>query len=168
MPLYDIEHHSPITPSQQSALAVALTNLHTKTFATPRFFINVRFIPLSSNKITTFRGGEPATYNRAILRTRASDSRSVELYNQHCHNVVKIWEGVMGLETQEQRLGENGLRTVWVLGALTTAVELGVERPMVGEEGEWLENNKGRFEELAKAGDRDMIALMNEEFGVTI
>jgi hypothetical protein len=168
MPLYDIEHHTPIPPSQQSAVAIALTNLHTKTFHTPRFFINVRFTPLAENKITTFRGGERATYNRAILRTRASGSRSVELYNTHCHNVVRIWEAVMGLETQEQKLGENGLRTVWVLGALTTAVELGVERPMVGEEGEWLQKNRERFEDLAKAGDKDMKALVSEEFGIAI
>lgn len=72
-----------------------------------------------------YRGGVLRRYNRAILRTRQSENRSVEIYNEHCTDMIKAWEGIVGKD------GEQGLRTVWVLGALTTAIEAGFERPTV-------------------------------------
>jgi hypothetical protein len=72
-----------------------------------------------------YRGGVLQKYNRAILRTRRSEDRAVDVYNEHCRDVIEIWEGIVG------KGGERGLRTVWVLGALTTAVEAGFERPTV-------------------------------------
>lgn len=72
-----------------------------------------------------FREGVLRKYNRAILRTRRSEGRTVDMYNEHCRDIIENWERVVGKD------GEHGLRTVWVLGALTTAIETGFERPTV-------------------------------------
>lgn len=124
MPLYDVEHVCPLTFAQQEQLANALTSLHVTRFSTPRFFINVRFTDVSSQIV--FRGGVLRKYNRIIIRTRASEGRSNESYIEHCRNIVSEWEKIVGKE------GENNLRTVWVMGALTTAFEAGIARPKVG------------------------------------
>jgi Putative oxalocrotonate tautomerase enzyme len=123
MPLYDIEHVTPLTASQQGSLAKALTACHATRFHTPSFFINVRFTDASAMPV--YRGGVLRRYNRAILRTRVSEKRSVEMMNAHCLDVIRIWGEIIGTE------GEKELRTVWVLGALTTAVEAGFARPQV-------------------------------------
>lgn len=123
MPLYDIEHIHPLTPTQQEDLAIALTNLHAQRFHTPRTFINVRYTDASNQVV--FRGGVRRRYNRVIVRTRAGDNRSRETYIEHCRAVAGEWERIVGKE------GELGLRTVWVMGALTAAVEAGIARPKV-------------------------------------
>jgi hypothetical protein len=120
-----------------------------------------------------YRGGVLRKYNRAILRTRRSENRSVEIYNEHCRDIIKAWESIVGKD------GESGLRTVWVLGALTTAVEAGFERPTVrlllrppdgriltqdqaGSEISWLREHKDEFQRLADEGDEDFVGLMHE------
>ena len=125
MPLYDVEHVTPLMSDQQEAIAQAFTSLHSTRFRTPKFFINVRYTDASSQIV--FRGGKRAVYNRLILRTRVGEQRSKELYDEHCRDLVKAWGDVVG------KAGEKctELRTVWVLGALTTAVECGVARPRV-------------------------------------
>jgi len=123
MPLYDVEHIVPLTEEQQASLAIAFTNLHSKRFKTPKFFVNVRYSDVSAQVV--YRGGRKVEYNRVILRTRVGEQRSKDLYDDHCRDIVKIWEEHIGSG------GREGLRTVWVLGALTTAVESGIARPRV-------------------------------------
>ncbi|KAK5991012.1 hypothetical protein PT974_09287 [Cladobotryum mycophilum] len=154
MPLYDIEHVIPLTLEQQTSIAQAFTATHAKRFKTPSFFINVRFTDASTQVV--FRGGVLRKYNRAILRTRTGEGRPSDLYNEHCRDLIRLWAEMVRSE------GERELRTVWVLGALTTAVEDGFERPKVGEEIEWLKKNKDEFRRLAEAGDEDMQGLMEE------
>lgn len=123
MPLYDVEHFDPLSEEQQAALAVAFTNLHASRFKTPKFFVNVRYTDVSGQVV--YRGGKKVQYNRVILRTRVGEQRSKDLYDDHCRDIINIWADVVG-EGQNR-----GLRTVWVLGALTTAVERGIARPKV-------------------------------------
>lgn len=123
MPLYDVEYICPLTPTQQENLAIALTNLHAQRFHTPRCFINVRYTDASNQVV--FRGGVRRRYNRIIVRTRAGDNRPREVYIEHCRAIVGEWERIVGKE------GEEGIRTVWVMGALTAAVEAGIARPKV-------------------------------------
>ncbi|KAH0841759.1 hypothetical protein FOPE_07083 [Fonsecaea pedrosoi] len=126
MPLYDVEHVVALTADQQERLARAFTDLHSTRFRTPRFFLNVRYTDCSGQIV--FRNGRRAVYNRVILRTRAGEQhRSKELYDEHCRDVIKAWEDIVGRE------GELGLRTVWVMAALTTAVECGIARPKVSD-----------------------------------
>lgn len=123
MPLYDVEYVTPLTPDQQERLAKAYTAIHCRRFHTPRFFINVRYTDVSAQVV--FRGGVRRKYNRLILRTRAGSNRSDEMYQEHCRELVDAWSRIVGSE------GGKGLRTVWVMGALTTALEVGIGRPKV-------------------------------------
>ncbi|KAJ4392625.1 hypothetical protein N0V91_011339 [Didymella pomorum] len=159
MPLYDIEYVIPLTDAQQEALAKSFTSIHCKRFQTPSFFINVRFTDVSAQKV--YRGGVLRYYNRAILRTRGSENRTKEQYGEHCKDIIAAWDMIIRSEDVNSK-HEKTLRTVWIMGALTTAVEMGFQRPAAGEEIEWLRNNKGDFERLAEDGDEDMQQLMEE------
>lgn len=154
MPLYDIEHVVPLTDEQQARLAQTFTKIHAERFQTPTFFINVRFTDASQQKV--FRGGVLKWYNRAILRTRPSENRSRETYGDHCKDLIRAWSDIVGDE------GGKELRTVWVLGALTTAVEMGIQRPAAGDEIPWLKEHKADFQARADEGDEEMKALMEE------
>lgn len=48
MPLYEIEHSIPLDKSQRDELAQAITHIHTRKFATPSLFVNIRFIDANS------------------------------------------------------------------------------------------------------------------------
>ncbi|KAI1080597.1 hypothetical protein F5B20DRAFT_104423 [Whalleya microplaca] len=190
MPLYDIEHTTTLSPPQQQRLATAFTDLHSRRFRTPRVFLNVRFTDASAQPV--YRGGRLAVYNRVVLRTRASDQRSKEDYDDHCRDLIRAWREVLGIAVGEGMGGEKGegegegegegggkgnekgvgvvreedrerdLRTVWVVPALLTAVECGVARPRVGEEAAWLVQNRAEFERLAEGGDEDFVELLRE------
>jgi len=162
MPLYDVEHVTPLSDAQQEQLAKAFTAIHTKRFKTPSFFINVRFTDVSTQKV--FRGGVRRLYNRALLRTRVSENRTDEEYGRHCLDLIEAWNRIVVGQTHDESLikPELALRTVWVMGALTTAVELGIQRPAAGKEIQWLRDNKDEFQRLAKEGDEDMKDLMTE------
>jgi phenylpyruvate tautomerase PptA (4-oxalocrotonate tautomerase family) len=160
MPLYDIEHVIPLTEDQMEKLAKAFTAIHCKRFHTPSFFVNVRFTDVSSQKV--YRGGISRLYNRAILRTRTSENRSADTYGQHCRDLIKAWNEIVVGSSAETEGSTQTLRSVWVMGALTTAVEMGIQRPGVGEEIEWLRENRAEFERLADQGDEDMQLLIEE------
>lgn len=172
MPLYDVEHVVKLSDSQQEALAKAFTKIHTQRFHTPSFFINVRFTDVSTQKV--FKGGVRKFYNRAILRTRVSENRTEEEYGRHCKDLIAAWDQIVvqgtdhkdstdsGVESDGIERGDKSLRTVWVMGALTTAVESGILRPTAGKEIQWLRENKGEFERLAQEGDEDMQGLLEE------
>lgn len=126
MPLYDVEHTYPLSTTEQSTLAIALTDLHATRFSTPRIFVNVRFTDARQGPVV-YRGGVlRESFNRIIIRTRAGESRSKEVYDEHCRSVVETWDKVVGKGGDEKLL-----RTVWVMAALTTALEMGVSRPKV-------------------------------------
>lgn len=125
MPLYDVEHVTPLAFDQQAALAQSFTELHARRFKTPRTFINVRYTDASNQVV--FRGGKKVKYNRVVLRTRQGEQRTKETYDEHARDIIRAWEGVVGDQ------GDLALRTVWIMGALTTAVECGIARPKVSE-----------------------------------
>lgn len=47
MPFYQIEHAIPLSKPQRDALAASITTIHTRKFATPSLFVNVRFTDAS-------------------------------------------------------------------------------------------------------------------------
>jgi hypothetical protein len=178
MPLYDIEYVIPLTLDQQEKLAIAFTQLHVDRFKTPGTFINVRFSDVSEqivrsqaiadqlthltehNNLKVFRGGKRRHYNRAVLRTRASENRSRVEYAEHCRDMTKIWDEIV-CDNAEPLTSVKRLRSVWVLGALTTALEMGIMRPAVGEESDWLRCNHDEFVRLAEAGDEDAQEMLH-------
>jgi len=99
--------------------------------------------------------------NRAILRTRVSENRTKEQYGEHCKELIAAWDRIVESEDVDSK-HDKTLRTVWIMGALTTAVEMGFQRPAAGEETEWLRSNTDDFERLAEDGDEDMQQLMEE------
>ncbi|PTB78933.1 hypothetical protein M440DRAFT_1436348 [Trichoderma longibrachiatum ATCC 18648] len=141
MPLYDIEYVTPLTLEQQEQPAIAFTDEHSQRFNTPRFFINVRYTDVSNQVV--FRGGP-------------GSNRTKEVYLDHCKQIVTHWERIIGCEDEE------GLRTVWVMGALTTALEAGIGRPKTGEENQWIGDNMQNIQALAAAGDEDFVELLHE------
>ncbi|KAF9693260.1 hypothetical protein EKO04_008899 [Ascochyta lentis] len=159
MPLYDIEYVIPLTDGQQEALAKAFTSIHCKRFHTPSFFVNVRFTDVSSQKV--YRGGVLRYYNRAVLRTRVSENRTTEQYGEHCRELIKAWDDIVASKSLQTEFDKT-LRTVWIMGALTTAVEMGFQRPAAGQEIKWLKDNREGFERLAEEGDEDMQQLLVE------
>lgn len=155
MPLYDIEHVIPLSDDQQEALAKAFTSLHCTRFHTPSFFINVCFTDVLSQKV--YRGGIVRYYNRAILRTRVSENRTTEQYGEHCLDLMKIWDEIIVPASVDSE-HDKSLRTVWIMGTLTTAVEMGFQRPAEGQEIRWLKDNKDEFEKNGKGRRRGYAA----------
>ena len=51
MPLYEIEHISPLSRSQKDALAASITQIHSHLFTTPSLFVNVRFTNISNQDV---------------------------------------------------------------------------------------------------------------------
>lgn len=129
MPLYDVEHVTPLTPDQQATLAQAITDLHARRFKTPKTFINVRYTDVSDQVV--FRGGKRVSYNRVVVRTRQGERRTKEIYDDHARDIIKAWEGVVVGPGPSPGDPSASLRTVWIMGALTTAVECGIARPKV-------------------------------------
>ncbi|KAJ9640164.1 uncharacterized protein PV06_10688 [Exophiala oligosperma] len=160
MPLYDVEHVTPLTPDQQATLAQAITDLHARRFKTPKTFINVRYTDVSDQVV--FRGGKRVSYNRVVVRTRQGERRTKEIYDDHARDIIKAWEGVVVGPGPSPGDPSASLRTVWIMGALTTAVECGIARPKVGDEDKWVEENMDEFKKLAASGDTDFIDLLHE------
>lgn len=128
MPLYDVEHVISLTDHEQQDIATAITNLHSHRFNTPKWFVNVRFTDASNVKV--FRGGVETRYNRLVIRTRHGGTRTVDVYNAHCRDIMKEWERVMSSSgSKASPVDERGLRTVWVTPILAAAVDMGFERP---------------------------------------
>lgn len=51
MPRYEIEHVCSLTESQKDELAEAVTKIHSDTFSTPKFFVNLRITDVSQHNI---------------------------------------------------------------------------------------------------------------------
>lgn len=96
-------------------------------------------------------------YNRAILRTRVSENRTTEQYGEHCLDLMKIWDEIIVPASVDSE-HDKSLRTVWIMGTLTTAVEMGFQRPAEGQEIRWLKDNKDEFEKNGKGRRRGYAA----------
>lgn len=51
MPLYEIEHLTPLLPTQKDALASSITEIHSHLFTTPSLFVNVRFTDIGAQDV---------------------------------------------------------------------------------------------------------------------
>lgn len=48
--MYEIEHIAPLTQTQKDALALAITEIHSNKFTTPRLFVNVKITDASEQE----------------------------------------------------------------------------------------------------------------------
>lgn len=59
MPLYEIQHHLPLTREQRDDLAQSITALHTQKFSTPSFFISILFTDVANSSM--YVAGKPVS-----------------------------------------------------------------------------------------------------------
>ncbi|GKZ65095.1 hypothetical protein AnigIFM50267_007259 [Aspergillus niger] len=158
MPLYEIEHSIPLDKSQRDELAQAITHIHTRKFATPSLFVNIRFIDANSQH--NYVAGKERAINRITAYVRAGGTRTTADFDELAQRVSEAWDRV--IRNGEPVLEERKLNAVFVLGGITTGVENGFLLPRAGEDASWLRSNAPKFEELATQGDADFIELVEE------
>ncbi|RDK40904.1 hypothetical protein M752DRAFT_29185 [Aspergillus phoenicis ATCC 13157] len=172
MPLYEIEHSIPLDKSQRDELAQAITHIHTRKFATPSLFVNIRFIDANSRH--NYVAGKERAINRITAYVRAGGTRTTADFDELAQRVSETWDRVINKDGTRSK--ERQLNAVFVLGAITTGTENGFLLPrhlffvselmkfgvQAGEDASWLRSNAPKFEELAKQGDADFIELVEE------
>ncbi|XRM42883.1 hypothetical protein ABZX51_006093 [Aspergillus tubingensis] len=158
MPLYEIEHSIPLDKSQRDELAQAITHIHTRKFATPSLFVNIRFIDANSQH--NYVAGKERAINRIMAYVRAGGTRTTADFDDLSQRVSEAWGKVVNKNGEASK--ERQLNAVFVLGAITTGTENGFLLPRAGEDASWLKSNAPKFEELAKQGDGDFAGLVGE------
>ncbi|GFN17071.1 RING/Ubox like zinc-binding domain family protein [Aspergillus tubingensis] len=158
MPLYEIEHSIPLDKSQRDELAQAITHIHTRKFATPSLFVNIRFIDANSQH--NYVAGKERAINRIMAYVRAGGTRTTADFDDLSQRVSDAWGKVVNKNGEDSK--ERQLNAVFVLGAITTGTENGFLLPRAGEDASWLKANAPKFEELAKQGDGDFSELVED------
>lgn len=64
MPRYVVTHVAPLTQAQQDALALAITEIHSRLFTTPRLFVNVSFV--DGTRAPTYVAGRPVRVHASL------------------------------------------------------------------------------------------------------
>ncbi|RDW81411.1 uncharacterized protein DSM5745_04968 [Aspergillus mulundensis] len=155
MPFYQIEHSTPLIRPQRNALALAITTIHTRKFATPSLFVNVRFTD-SGDHVNYVGGKECTSMNRVLAYVRSGGSRSKADFDDMALKIQAAWDEIVGTGPEER------LTRVLVLGAITSGLESGFVLPEAGKDVSWLKENMARFEERAEKGDEEFVELVRE------
>ncbi|KAF2844672.1 hypothetical protein T440DRAFT_314665 [Plenodomus tracheiphilus IPT5] len=95
MPHYAIHHSTLLSPTQKSALATTITNLHTTLFSAASIFVNVTFHATTLQTQTTFVGGQQVqtNYINGFLRPRGpSNAPKLATLIQE---ISKAWEDIV-------------------------------------------------------------------------
>lgn len=162
MPIYEIQHIIPLTPSQEDELAEAITTIHSTKFSTPRMFVNVKFTDTSQT--TTYIGGKRRTGNHIIANVRVGPSRTQKDWDELCLDVLKAWDSIVPMP-KIKRSGEDkdyALRSCFILGGLTAGYEAGFLIPPAGGDVKWLEEHMEAFEKRAENGEEEFGDLVRE------
>ena len=64
MPFYEVEHSFSLPKSQRDELAQAITRIHTRKFAAPSLFVNIRFTYSKDHR--NYVGGKEVRYSRTL------------------------------------------------------------------------------------------------------
>ncbi|KAF6237260.1 hypothetical protein HO173_004729 [Letharia columbiana] len=161
MPLYEIEHITPLSSSQKDALARSITQIHSHLFTTPSLFVNVRFTDTASHDV--YVGGKKKSANRILAHVRPGGGRSVDDFNTLCARITESWDLIiLGRDAKGDRGRDRELRAVFILGTIVAGSEAGFALPAAGEDRKWLRENVGNFEQRAEAGDGEFGDLVEE------
>jgi phenylpyruvate tautomerase PptA (4-oxalocrotonate tautomerase family) len=164
MPFYEIQHVIPITASQKDELAMAITEIHSTTFSTPKLFVNVCFTDTSEKDTYVAGKRRKANHIRADVRNNASRTR--EDWTHLCAELQKAWDHIIGPGLPKVKRGDpdqdTSLRSLVLLGGLIHGTELGFTLPPAGKDREWLQENWEEFNKRAEAGDQDMADMVAE------
>ena len=163
MPLYTVQHACPLSLSQKDELAVALTQIHSTKFTTPKNFVNVSFEDVSQS--STYVGGKRAAGNHIRANVRAGPSRTQEDWNDLCKQVERAWYQICGTplpQAKGRMVPDTTLRSVIVMGGIIAGLEAGFVLPAAGGDVQWLEENWEEFNRRAEAGDEEMKGMVKE------
>ncbi|PYH37490.1 uncharacterized protein BO87DRAFT_404524 [Aspergillus neoniger CBS 115656] len=158
IPLYEIEHSILLNKSQRDKVAQAITHTHTRKFATPSLFVNVRFTDANSQH--NYVAGKERAINRIMAYVRVGGTRTTADFDDLAQRLSEAWDKVVTKNGGASK--ERQLNAVFVLGAITTGTESGFLLPRAGEDASWLKSNATKFQELAKQGDGDFAELVGE------
>ena len=78
-----------------------------------------------------------------------------------CQRINQAWDRIIVGPLGSSK-ADYELRTVFVQGAITAAVEAGFVVPEPGKDKEWIQENMGKFREKADAGDEEFVGLVEE------
>ena len=149
MPLYEVEYCTALSTAQQDRLAKRITHLHSRTFTTPSFFVQVDFVDVSrsvryvAGKKVGFpmtKGREPSLRvaeawspkriaNRIQARVRPG-GRTYEQFAQLCKDLKIAWDEVVN-NGKEPTSGEKELRVVVIYPTISAMLEAGLVLPQV-------------------------------------
>ncbi|KAL8788031.1 MAG: hypothetical protein Q9195_007496 [Heterodermia aff. obscurata] len=153
MPLYQIQHSTPLSQAQQDQLAATITSIHTQKFTTPSLFVNVTFTDTSSQP--AYVAGKRSTGgNRILAHVRHGPSRTQEDYNLLCASISSAWNEIVAPSEQ--------LHTIFILGDIVAGYEHGMAIPPAGGDREWLRENIGVFRERARGEGEPFGGLVRE------
>ncbi|KAE8153089.1 hypothetical protein BDV25DRAFT_137159 [Aspergillus avenaceus] len=175
MPLYEIEHGLPLDQIQRDELAQAITHTHSRKFATPSLFVNVKFTD-TSNQHNYIAGKEAEFHldqrkiNRITAYVRAGGTRTREDFDDLALRISEAWNQTVNGNQKVTK--ERELNRVFIMGAITAGYENGFLLPrrliepdmtiQAGDDAKWLELNAPKFEELARQGDQDFKEMVEE------
>lgn len=169
MPYYEVNHTTPLLPSQKSDLALRLTQIHSTRFATPRLFVNVRFTDLTASSptdaTTLYVGGHQRSKSHILAHVRTGASRTSADFDALCAEIAGAWEEIvepMPKVRRGEEGGDRGLYSVFVLGDIVAGREAGFAIPGAGGDGEWLVENMGAFRARAEGGEVEFGELVRE------
>ncbi|KAK1145395.1 hypothetical protein N8T08_004270 [Aspergillus melleus] len=164
MPLYTIEHSTPLSKPQRDALAQSITYIHTRKFTTPSLFVNVQFV--DSTHRCNYIAGKERPINRILAHVRSGGNRTTPDFEDLARKIESAWNDIVNagcvgqLDKGEKK--ERELNRVFILGAITAGLECGILLPRAGGDTAWLKDNMAIFEERAREGDEDFIELLEE------
>jgi phenylpyruvate tautomerase PptA (4-oxalocrotonate tautomerase family) len=139
MPIYKFEHVIPLSRSQKTGLAQAITDWHATTFKAPRFIVNVRFIDVSQGVLAdSYIGGAQRQTNRLFVSLRSGTGRTESQLQGISDKLESLWDSAVGKSCSNQ------LRGVFILGHIDSAKEAGFHLPLVSFDLDW-ESNCARY-----------------------
>jgi len=179
MPLYQVNHSYPLTLSQKTTLAEAITKLHSRKFKTPSIFVNVKFHAEDASADEYFMAGQvrPNSTNRIDAMVRTSEKRTKKDFDELALKVESAWYDVVigEVETEGSNKGKrknvneqsdktrDAVKLLFVVfHPMIAALENGVTIPGAGEEGNWLKDNMEEFKQRGDKGDQDFVDLVKE------
>ncbi|KAF3003507.1 hypothetical protein E8E13_004904 [Curvularia kusanoi] len=193
MPLYQIHHSAPLTPSQQTLLAQGITSLHCSTFSAPSAFVNMTFhynppvsTPSSTPTTTIYVGGTPHRTNYILghLRPRRNNAEKLAavvrgitaLWNEHVRSSISAstytpkdssahLDNKAHLDATARLDDPLALHNVFLMEDIVAGAEQGFLLPPAGRDLEWARENMGAFEGRAREGDESMGVLVREYKG---
>ena len=181
MPLYQIQHSSPLSPDQQDKLAVTITEIHAEKFTTPSLFVNVTFTDTSSQRAYvagkrvcppfsfslspclwcgTNTPNPKSTGDRILAHVRHGPSRTQEDYNDLCSSIQAAWFNLI-VEPRKDT-SRDWIPTIFILGDIVAGQELGMAIPPAGQDREWLKGNVPVFRRRAREEGEPFVGLMRE------